>query len=232
MIGKISEKQSRREFLRTLGVGASALALGEFPSCRTRSKSFPNIVYIIADDMGYGDVSCLNPGGKIPTANMDRLASEGMIFTDAHSGSAVCTPTRYGILTGRYAWRSRLASGVLWGYSRTLIPKTRMTVASLLKQHGYATACVGKWHLGWDWATTDGYIFSDRSDETGESVDYSKQIKGGPLTLGFDYFFGTNFDSNCPWNNGIDFHWQDWANYSADIWDNIAIAYEPLTDST
>jgi arylsulfatase A-like enzyme len=185
-----SHKHNRREFLRTVGLGASALALGGFPACRTKGKSNPNIVYIIADDMGYGDVSCLNPGGKISTPNMDRLASEGMTFTDAHSGSAVCTPTRYGILTGRYAWRSRLASGVLWGYSRTLIPKTRMTVASLLKQHGYATACVGKWHLGWDWATKDGYIFSDRSDETGESVDYSKPITGSPLDLGFDYFFG------------------------------------------
>ncbi len=190
MIGKISEKQSRREFLRAIGLGVSALALGGFPACRTRSESFPNIVYIIADDMGYGDVACLNPECKIPTPNMDRLASEGMIFTDAHSGSAVCTPTRYGILTGRYAWRTRLASGVLWGYSRPLIPKTRMTVASLLKKHGYATACVGKWHLGWDWATTDGYAFSDRSDETGESVDYSRPIVGGPLQLGFDYFFG------------------------------------------
>jgi len=190
LISRISGKQNRREFLRAVGLGASALALSRFPECRARANAYPNIVYIIADDMGYGDVSCLNPECKIPTPNMDRLASEGMIFTDAHSGSAVCTPTRYGILTGRYAWRSRLESGVLWGYSRTLIPKTRITVASLLKQHGYATSCVGKWHLGLDWATTDGYIFSDRSDETGESVDYSKPFSGGPLDLGFDYFFG------------------------------------------
>ena len=173
-----------------MGWGASVLALGGFPVCKRQKKTYPNIVYIIADDMGYGDVSCLNPGGKIPTPHMDRLASDGMIFTDAHSGSAVCTPTRYGILTGRYCWRSRLGSGVLWGYSRSLIPKTRMTVASLLQQHGYATACVGKWHLGWNWATTDGYVFSDRSDETGESVDYAQPISGGPLELGFDYFFG------------------------------------------
>ena len=184
------KKQNRREFLRTVGLGASALALSQFPACRTRVKPLPNIVYIMADDMGYGDVSCLNPEGRIPTQHMDRLASGGMIFTDAHSGSAVCTPTRYGILTGRYCWRSRLESGVLWGYSRTLIPKSRMTVASLLKQHGYATACVGKWHLGWDWATTDGYVFSDRSEETGESVDYTQPISGGPLDLGFDYYFG------------------------------------------
>jgi len=176
--------------LQTVALGVSVLGLGGLSSCKIRKKSNPNIVYIIADDMGYGDVSCLNPDGKIPTPNIDRLASEGMTFTDAHSGSAVCTPTRYGILTGRYCWRSRLESGVLWGYSRALIPKTRMTIASLLKQHGYATACVGKWHLGWNWATTDGTIFSDRSDETGESVDYSKPVSGGPLDLGFDYFFG------------------------------------------
>lgn len=173
-----------------MGWGASALAMGRFLGCSRRKKPYPNIVYIIADDMGYGDVSCLNPGCKIPTPYMDKLASGGMIFTDAHSGSAVCTPTRYGILTGRYSWRSRLESGVLWGYSRSLIPESRLTVASLFKQHGYVTACVGKWHLGWNWATTDGYIFSDRSDETGESVDYSRPISGGPLDLGFDYFFG------------------------------------------
>jgi arylsulfatase A len=190
MIDKISEKKTRREFLRTVGLGVSFLGLGGFPACRMREKTYPNIVYIMADDMGYGDVSCLNTESKIATPNMDRLASEGMIFTDAHSGSAVCTPTRYGILTGRYSWRSRLESGVLWGYSRSLIPKNRLTVASLLKKHGYATACVGKWHLGWNWATTDGYAFSDRSDETGESVDYSRPIAGGPLDLGFDYFFG------------------------------------------
>jgi arylsulfatase A len=183
-------RQSRRAFLRTVGLGASALALSPFFACRTRGKTFPNIVYIIADDMGYGDVSCLNPDSKISTPNMDRLASEGMIFTDAHSGSAVCTPTRYGILTGRYCWRSRLESGVLWGYSRALIPRSRMTVASLLKQHGYSTACIGKWHLGWDWATKDGHVFSDRSDETGESVDYGQPIAAGPIELGFDCFFG------------------------------------------
>jgi arylsulfatase A-like enzyme len=169
---------------------ASALTFGQFSGCRSGSESLPNIVTIVADDMGYGDVSCLNPECKIPTPNMDRLASEGMVFTDAHSGSAVCSPTRYGILTGRYCWRSRLQSGVLWGYSPPLIPKSRMTVASLLKQHGYATACIGKWHLGWDWATKDGTVFSDRSDETGERVDYTKPIAGGPLDLGFDTFFG------------------------------------------
>jgi arylsulfatase A-like enzyme len=121
---------------------------------------------------------------------LDTLAQEGRIFTDAHSGSAVCTPTRYGILTGRYSWRSRLKSGVLWGYSLPLIPPERKTVASLLKNHGYTTGCVGKWHLGLGWQTTDGKIPSDRSDEPGKNVDLTKPISGGPNALGFDYFYG------------------------------------------
>jgi len=103
-------------------------------------SDLPNIVYILTDDMGYGDVSALNEHAAWKTPNMDRLAAEGMVFTDAHSGSAVCTPTRYGILTGRYSWRTRLKSGVLWGRSAPLIEEGRMTVASLLKKHGYETA--------------------------------------------------------------------------------------------
>ena len=113
----------------------------------------PNIVYILADDLGYGDLTLLNPSSKIPTPNLDRLAAQGVLFTDAHTNSSLCTPTRYGLLTGRYSWRTSLKSGVLQGYSPPLIEPGRLTVASLLRQHGYTTACVGKWHLGWDWAT-------------------------------------------------------------------------------
>jgi arylsulfatase A-like enzyme len=110
----------------------------------------PNIVYILADDLGYGDVHALNPErGKIATPHLDRLAGQGMTFTDAHSGSSVCTPTRYGLLTGRYAWRSRLQSGVLGDYVEPLIAADRLTVPGLLKQHGYHTAIIGKWHLGY-----------------------------------------------------------------------------------
>src|SRR5580765_5785847 len=109
------------------------------------AETHPNIVFILCDDLGYGDVRCLNPQGKIPTPNFDRVAAEGMLFTDAHSGSAVCTPTRYGLMTGRYAWRSRLQQGVLGGLSPRLIEPGRMTVASLLKSQGYDTACFGKW---------------------------------------------------------------------------------------
>ena len=140
----------------------------------------PNIVYILADDMGIGDVHAFNSKGKIATPNMDQLAAEGMRFTDAHSGSAVCTPTRYGVLTRRYAWRTRLRSGVCWGYSIPLIEKGRMTVASLLKQHGYNTGCVGKWHLGLKWALKDpSQIPTDNSKEPWDNIDFSRDQQHG-----------------------------------------------------
>jgi len=106
--------------------------------------------------MGYGDVSSLNPASGIRAENLDRMSGAGMRFLDAHATSAVCTPSRYGILTGRYNWRSQLKQGVLGGYSPHLVEPGRMTVASFLKEHGYHTAMIGKWHLGWDWVTTDG----------------------------------------------------------------------------
>ncbi len=167
-------KYNRREFLRVVGAGAAFVALPGVVWGASK-RDLPNIVYILADDMGYGDVGCLNKAGKIPTPNMDRLAAEGMVFTDAHSGSAVCTPTRYGVLTGRYCWRSRLKRGVLGGLSPALIEDGRMTVASLLKKRGYKTACVGKWHLG---------LGNDKK------TDYSKPLRPGPNDVGFDYFFG------------------------------------------
>src|SRR3954468_20741157 len=134
----------------------------------------PNIVYILADDLGYGDVSSFNAESKIHTPNIDRLANQGMRFTDAHSASAVCTPTRAGILTGRYPWRTRLKSGVLYGWSPHLIEPGRLTVASMLKQQGYATACMGKWHLGMDWANGKA---TDGSKYDGAGIDYSAAIK-------------------------------------------------------
>lgn len=143
----------------------------------------PNIVFMMADDMGYGDPVCQNAASKIPTPNMDRLAREGVRFTDAHTPSAVCTPTRYGLLTGRYCWRSRLKSGVLEGYDRALIEPGRMTVASLLREHGYHTGCVGKWHLGLGDA---------------DPTDYTKPLRPGPLEAGFDYFFGIAASLDMP----------------------------------
>jgi len=158
-----------------------------------RAADKPNIVFILCDDLGYGDVRCLNPDGRISTPNIDRLAREGMIFTDAHSSSAVCTPTRYGLLTGRYNWRSRLQSGVQGGMSPPLIERDRLTVAALLKQHGYATACIGKWHLGMEWPLKPGApAFNDNIErgEHGWRVDFTKPIRRGPNSVGFDYFFG------------------------------------------
>jgi arylsulfatase A-like enzyme len=152
-------------------------------------SSRPNIIYILADDMGYGDVSCLNEESRIRTTHIDRLAEGGMRFCDAHSSSTVCTPSRYSILTGRYAWRSQLKQGVTFGYDGPLIDSDRMTAASLLKDHGYTTACVGKWHLGWTWP---------RRGDGEEDVDYTKPIEDGPTSLGFDAFFGISASLDMP----------------------------------
>lgn len=144
----------------------------------------PNIILILADDLGIGDPRCYNPNSKIPTPNMDRMAREGMRLTDAHSPSAVCTPTRYGLLTGRYCWRSRLKSGVLGnGYARSLIEPGRATIASFMRDRGYHTACIGKWHLGLDWASTDGQPVNAGSFE---HIDYSAPLIRGADDVGFD----------------------------------------------
>ena len=132
----------------------SALLFGCFANLEA-SGAAPNMVFILADDMGYGDVQALNPGSRIPTPNLNRLAADGMSFTDAHTPSSVCTPTRYGLLTGRYCWRSRLKRGVLNGYGQPLIEADRPTIASLLKKHGYTCGVVGKWHLGLGFAQSD-----------------------------------------------------------------------------
>lgn len=153
----------------------------------------PNIIYVLCDDLGYGDVKCLNPQGKIPTPHLDKLAAGGMIFTDVHSSSSVCTPTRYGIMTGRYNWRSKLQSGVLGGLSPRLIESGRLTVAQLLKEHGYHTAAIGKWHLGMDWVKKEGQTVAELNIESAaqvNSVDYTQPFKNGPTSVGFDYYYG------------------------------------------
>ncbi|MEM0895591.1 MAG: arylsulfatase, partial [Verrucomicrobiota bacterium] len=163
----------------------------------------PNMIFILADDQGFGDVSALNPESKIPTPNIDRIAREGMIFEDGHSSSAVCTPTRYSVLTGRYHWRTHLQRGVLGGFSSPLISEGRMTVASLLKDEGYRTACIGKWHLGWDWPLKKGGTADDQGDfskvyKKGWEVDYKGEIRNGPNDVGFDYFFGISASLDMP----------------------------------
>lgn len=159
------------------------------------SAAPPNIIYVLADDMGYGDVSVLNPEGKIKTVQLDKLASEGMVFEDMHSPSSVCTPTRYGILSGRYNWRSSLKNGVLGGYSPPLIERDRLTLPAMLKEEGYHTAVIGKWHLGLDWASKEP---STKKTPDESNVDFSRPFEQGPLSYGFDYFFGISASLDMP----------------------------------
>lgn len=169
------------------------LALAALGCASRLTAAPPNVVVILADDLGYGDVRCLNPAGKIATPNLDKLAAAGMTFTDAHTPSAVCTPTRYGLMTGRYCWRTRLQSGVLGGLSPRLIEPGRETLASLLKKAGYETGCVGKWHLGMDWVRKPGKSVTELNIEPREqvsNVEYDKPIANGPTAVGFDSYFG------------------------------------------
>ncbi|MBM4017812.1 MAG: twin-arginine translocation signal domain-containing protein [Planctomycetes bacterium] len=195
---------NRRAFLKQVALGAAAgAALSRASSAaeapgRPPAAARPNIVYILADDMGYGDLACQNPKSKIPTPNLDRLAAQGVRFTDAHAPTAVCTPTRYAILTGRYCWRSRLQRGVLGPWGETLIEPGRLTVPAMLRQHGYATACIGKWHLGWKWATKDGKRPQSGPDRL-SNVDFTKPIADGPTTRGFDSYFGTDVPNYPPY---------------------------------
>jgi arylsulfatase A len=153
-------------------------ALALLFTCLTVAAQHPNVIVVLADDLGIGDISPTNPECKIKTPHLQKMADEGMTFLDAHSSSSVCTPTRYGLLTGRYNWRSRLARGVLNGASEHLIPAERATVAHMLKAAGYHTQMIGKWHLGWDWA------------KNGKKIDFTKDVKNGPDINGFDGYYG------------------------------------------
>ncbi len=164
----------------------------------------PNIVVIYADDLGYGDVQCYNPErGRIPTPHIDRLASQGMRFTDGHSSSGVCSPSRYTLLTGRYHWRTRLQNGIVGQWGAPLIAPNRATIGTLAKQHGYRTACIGKWHLGWDWPIPEGsHKPMTEKPKAGAGASeaqralwtgvFSQPIANGPTTCGFDSYFGTD----------------------------------------
>ncbi len=180
------------------------------------AKEKPNIVYILADDMGFDSVSANNPAiGKMKTPSIDKLISQGMKFTDAHSGSAVCTPTRYGLLTGRHCWRSRLKKSVLWEYGKPLIEKDRTSIAKFLKEQGYNTAIIGKWHLGLNWKAKDGSLANAdikdtdsffkkggaavRVQKVAEKIDYTAEVTGGPLSIGFDHWFGMDAPNFPPY---------------------------------
>jgi arylsulfatase A len=175
-----------------------------------KAASNPNIVVILADDLGYGDVQCYNPQrGKIPTPNIDRLAAEGMRFTDGHSSSGVCSPSRYAVLTGRYHWRTRLQTGIVGVFGDPLIAPDRLTIAGLAKQHSYCTACIGKWHLGRDWGIPEDKraLFHVGKGSPGVTDEhraawqevFSKPIAGGPTTRGFDEYFGTDVPNWPPY---------------------------------
>ncbi|MEE3075605.1 MAG: arylsulfatase [Planctomycetota bacterium] len=182
------------------------------PSILAESK--PNIVIIYADDLGYGDVQCYNPDrGRIPTPHIDLIASQGMRFTDGHSSSGVCSPSRYTLLTGRYHWRSRLQSGIVGLWGAPLIIPERMTIGSLAKKSGYRTACIGKWHLGWNWPIpneqkeffrTTGYngkkdlVATDQHRDAWRGA-FTKPITGGPIAVGFDEYFGTDVPNWPPY---------------------------------
>ena len=161
------------------------------------NQSRPNIVYILADDLGYGDVSSLNESCAFTTPNFDTVAREGGVFRDAHATSAVCTPSRYGIITGRYNWRSRLKSSVLGGFSPPLIEPERRTVADLLKSQGYSTHAVGKWHLGMTLPLSPDFVEQpDFADS--HTIEWTKEIADGPLSVGFDTFFGISGSLDMP----------------------------------
>lgn len=159
--------------------------------------------------MGFGDMGCSNPDSRIPTPNLDLLASQGMRFTDAHATSGVCTPSRYSILTGRYCWRSRLQRGVLWEWDPALIEPDRLTVAEFLRRNGYRTACVGKWHLGLNWRTKNGepankgaeYGVHERAlrRRLAENIDFTEPVGGGPVDCGFDSYFGVDVPNFAPY---------------------------------
>lgn len=188
------------KFLETRALGfclSAILIISCSPENKEKDDKLPNIVYILADDLGYGDVSIYNPESKISTPNIDKLARQGMRFTDAHSPSSVCTPTRYGILTGRYCWRSKLPRGVLQGYGQSLIEHHETTVAELLKRSGYTTGVIGKWHLGLDWKLKENHEDSIKlqgeipimKNMNSDWIDFTRPPANGPLTHGFDYSY-------------------------------------------
>jgi len=188
--------------MRQLLKAAAVMGLACGAQAQAAEQSKPNIIYILADDWGLGDVKTY--GGdrcKIDTPHMDQLAAKGMKFTDAHTSSSVCTPSRYSVLTGRYDFRV-LESGVLNGYGAALIKPGRETVASMLREKSYATACIGKWHIGMGLPTTDGKTVrgtADRKKGTVDTnIDWNGTITEGPVDIGFDYYYGTTASLDMP----------------------------------
>ncbi|TDJ68020.1 MAG: arylsulfatase, partial [Planctomycetota bacterium] len=178
---------ARLALVPTLLLGTTLAVAREEPAPRPRG-----VVLILADDMGSDSVSALHPTSGLATPSLDKLAAQGMCFTDAHSGSGVCSPTRYGLLTGRYAWRTRLKQGIVSQWGPPLIDDDELTLAEVMKAAGYTTACIGKWHLGWDWPRLAGATAKD-------AVDYSRPVTGGPVEHGFDTYFGDDVPNWPPY---------------------------------
>lgn len=184
---------SRSLLLRIVATCLGIMGLGVLPAENAaEGAEKPNIVLIMADDMGYGDVHALNSASTIPTPNIDSLATDGLTFTDGHSPSAVCTPTRYALLTGRYCWRTSLKRGVLGGYSQPLIESDRATIASMLQANGYYTGAVGKWHLGMQLPFKEG-VDANTSEWAGDpGIDFGGVITDSPIHHGFNEYFGVS----------------------------------------
>ena len=184
----------------------TSIVLSTMPSmvAAAVASARPNIVILYADDMGYGDLAIQNPGSKIPTPHLDQLAREGMRFTDAHSSSGICTPSRYALLTGRFHWRK--FHGIVNSFGPPSFDEAELTLPELLKTKGYRTACIGKWHLGWNWDAIKRPGATETRDKSGrnpiyasDAFDWSKPIPGGPLAHGFDYYFGDDVPNFPPY---------------------------------
>jgi arylsulfatase A len=187
-----------------LALFVATLLLAPLAGLKAAGAPKPNIVILYADDMGYGDLGANNPASKIPTPNLDRLAAQGMRFTDAHSSSGVCTPSRYALLTGRFHWRK--FHGIVNSFEPPVLDAAELTLPEMLKQHGYRTACVGKWHLGWNWSDIQKPGVKQQADVkkrnngfAPDAFDWSKPISGGPLSHGFDYYFGDDVPNFPPY---------------------------------
>ncbi len=183
---------------------APLAALHAAEASKPGGKAKPNIVILYADDMGFGDLGANNPASKIPTPHLDRLAAQGMRFTDAHSSSGICTPSRYALLTGRFHWRK--FHGIVNAFDSPVLDAAELTLPEMLKQHGYRTACTGKWHLGWNWSDIQKpgeqtLIDAKKQNKilAPDAFDWSKPISGGPLSHGFDYYFGDDVPNFPPY---------------------------------